>query len=316
MTVGPLALALGSSNQGVVALGPFDIARGEVRVAPHQILDDHRDAAALHYQLIWWQRALALAKIKLKGFLHPVARLADFVFLVESVFNARVDARHVERRRSHAESAQHGVAAQVGAYNPHANTPYAQVVLAADVSRGRRASCEAQQTLGHVVANRALFILYIRIVYGENGALLFLHGGAKRLKPNSAGSIRGIETPCGLLPFRRSDALARRHQFIAVAPRARHPYIGAHVRLGKCRLRHCPGSGAIDDLRRHNHTHRPPVGQNHFFCNKVIYLLGHAPCLLGIVLECVHASVRHRRDRDCGHVSDQVFFKNFKLPFA
>ncbi len=306
MAVRPLALTLRAGADGVVALRPLDILRGELRVAAHEILDHDGEAAALAQQLVGRERALALAIVEGERRLHPLERLFNLRLVVEARVDAGVEAGHVERGGAHSEGLENLVAAQVGADDAHRDAADAEVVLAANPADGSGAAGEAQEALGDKGVERLVLVLEVGAVDREDRALLLVHRRAERLEPHGAGAVGLVEAPSGLLPFGGAEALAGGHEFVAVAPGAGDPDVGddAFLRVGG--LGDGAGARAVDDLGGDDDAHGPAVGQADVLGDEVVHFLRHAPSLFGVVLERAGSAVRDGRDRDRGHGPDKI----------
>ena len=236
LVVGPLALSLHTAEDGVVALGLFEVAHlGQLGIAVHQVADDHH---ALHGELpvgvlLLAVLALALAVVGGHGraweegavfvivvaflwlaiFVDPLHGALELVVVVDLEVHAAEDFHQVYILGADTEILLEEVSIDDTAGNTHAGVAQREVRLSAHGGYGLGGTCPAENLLGSVGGNGIVGqVLHIVTIDAEGGQALLGMGSqhGSQIDGSRALHIHRLRTiaPAGGDGDGRANALA------------------------------------------------------------------------------------------------------------
>ena len=205
--VGPLALALESAGDGVVAGSLLlEAHAGEDGVALHQVAENHRhldhvgpDGILLFAREAEVGRVAVLAFTALAVALDPGHGAFVLLVVVDAQLDAALDFRAVDRLVAHVQILleEGGIGHRAG--NTHRDRADGEVRLAAELHHGDGGAAEAQQFLAHVGRDGPVVeVLHVASVDAEGGQPLLVVARKRRGEVDGSRTLRAVEAPDGL----------------------------------------------------------------------------------------------------------------------
>ena len=199
--VRPLALALETAGNRIVADHFFLTPFGEIRVAVHEVLDDQVHLQGEFPVLILLfsgplQRFGVLIKALFDILCRPGFQLLELFLIVNAFRHAPDNLDLVDGFHSHAQVFFDELAVDDGAAYAHADRADLQIALAAHGGDGNCRSGKAEQLFLYVFRNDGVVgILNITAVDTEGGKPFLRIGCKHGCQINGARTLRRIQTP-------------------------------------------------------------------------------------------------------------------------
>ncbi len=251
--IGPLALALETGRDRVVADGFLGELRIELVAAAHQLLDDnHHFHHKLPVLLLLLRRPADEFRVLVESFLavrlRPGQGALILVMVVDALGHAADDLHLIHGLHAHPQPGLNEIAVDDRTADAHADRPDLQIGFPAHRRHGHRRAPEPQQLLFHIFRDRSVVrVADLMAVDAECRKPLLRVGRQHRRQIDRTRALRAVETP-----DRLDRAAVHIHRLRAVAPARGHGQGDRHAlflkfRLAGRRLAHAP------DRRIRNH---------------------------------------------------------------
>ena len=222
LIVGPLALTLHTAEDGVVALGLLEVAHlGELRVAVHQVADDHH---ALHGELPvlvfllavlalalavvgghgrageeWTVLVVVVALLGLAILIYPLHSALQLVVVVDAEVHAAEDFHEVNILGADAEILLEEIGIDDTSGDTHAGVAEREIGLSSHGGHGLSGASPTENLRGGIGGDGIIGqVLHVVTIDAEGGQSLLGMGGEHGGQIDGSRALRAVESPYGL----------------------------------------------------------------------------------------------------------------------